>query len=247
MTSKLENIENQIIQSKFNLDDSDRILSNASNLIDISLEKLKKLEDAPGILELENINFSNQLDTNRLEIDGIQQLKPEVQDHATNLSDRVQQLEHILSESQIGSEDAVKAARAYSDIVAAVNSAREAAESAGNDTSNAFDILSDVQERTNDAETNSSKALSDAHDSKQSTYEKLQPLLNAAISKYKPVKDTHEKNEQILRDIEKILDNIQVKDLSSAYKDAADNAEGASSTITDVEKVVNSSFTEVSN
>lgn len=246
MKSKLENIENQISQSKANIKDSERILANASDLVEISFGKLKELQDAPDTLESININFNSQLENNKAELDEIQKLKPDVQDHATNLSDRVQQLEHILSESQIGSEDAVKAARAYKDIVAAVNSAREAAEGAENDTNNALEILNNVQERTHDADTNSAKALDDAHDSNQSTYQKLEPKLKAAISKYAPVKAAHEKNEELLKDIEKILDKIQIKDLGQAYKDAADNAEQASGTVTAIEDLVNNSFTEVS-
>lgn len=73
------------------------------------------------------------------------------------MTERVQQLEHILSESQFGSEDAIKAARAYKDIVAAVRSAREAADGAQNNTNNAAGILYSVQEETNDAEIKSTK------------------------------------------------------------------------------------------
>lgn len=73
----------------------------------------------------------------------------------SNLSRRVEQLQHILSESQYGSGDAIKAARAYKDIVAAVRSAREAADSAQNNTNDAADILYNVQEKTNEAEVNS--------------------------------------------------------------------------------------------
>lgn len=71
----------------------------------------------------------------------------------------MQQLQHILSESQYGSEDAIKAARAYKDIAAAVRSAREAADSAKNNTSDAVNILNNVQEKTNDAEINSTKGI----------------------------------------------------------------------------------------
>lgn len=73
------------------------------------------------------------------------------------MTDRVHQLELILSESQFGSEDAIKAARAYKDIVAAVRSAREAADNAQNNTNHAAGILFNVQEETNNAEIKSTK------------------------------------------------------------------------------------------
>lgn len=60
------------------------------------------------------------MDTNQGEIEKIRQLKPEVQEHADNLTLKVQNLENILSDSQLDSNDAIKAARAYKDIVDAV-------------------------------------------------------------------------------------------------------------------------------
>lgn len=64
--------------------------------------------------------FGLRLDINQEEIEKIKKLQPNVQVHADDLSDRVEKLEHILSDSQIGSSDAIKAARAYRDIVDAV-------------------------------------------------------------------------------------------------------------------------------
>lgn len=228
------------------MDDSERLLSNASNLLETSIGKLKDLQDAPDTLEKFNNNFDNQLNNNRKEIDDIYVLKPKVQEHASNLSERVQQLEHILSESQFGSADAVKAARAYRDIVASVKNAREAADSAQNDTNEAVDILNNIQDRTNDAEFRSANALADAHERNQTTHEKLAPKLHEAIATYIPLKKTHDRNADLLQDIEKILQNIQIKDLDKAYKNASDNADGALNTISEIEQVVNNSFNEVS-
>lgn len=173
-------------------------------------------------------------------------MKPQVEQHAASLSDRVQQLEHILSESQFGSQDAVKAARAYKDIVAAVKSAREAADTAQNDTNHAADILSNVQERTNDAETNSAKALADAYDSKQSTSEKLEPKLKNATEVYKPIKKLLDNAEELFKDIRKILENIQIQDLDNRYKTASNNAEKALVSLEEVKEGVNTSYTKVS-
>nr|CAI5850401.1 unnamed protein product [Callosobruchus analis] len=100
LKGKLGNIENQVRQSGINLDESEQLLSNASKLLDISIGKLKELQDAPEILDGMNNKFEEQLKSNRKKIDEIQVLKPKVQEHAQSLSDRVQQLEHILSESQ---------------------------------------------------------------------------------------------------------------------------------------------------
>ncbi|XP_074042767.1 laminin subunit alpha [Leptinotarsa decemlineata] len=242
LKNKLDDIQQKVTQSEANLDESEILLNNASKMIDSSIGKLKDLQDAPETLETLNNNFRSQLENNRDEIIKIEELKPRVQDHASNLSERVQQLEHILSESQFGSNDAVKAARAYKDIVAAVESARKAADSAQIDTNEAADILSNIQERTNDADTNSAKALDDAYESKESTYKELEPKLADALSEYTPIKTTHDENDQLLKEIEKILEHIQIKDLGNAYKEASNNAEKALFSMSEVKTLVDDSF-----
>ncbi|VEN47917.1 unnamed protein product [Callosobruchus maculatus] len=246
LKGKLSNIENQVKQSGINLDKSEELLSNASKLLDMSIGKLKELQDAPEILDGMNDKFEKELESNRKKIDEIQVLKPKVQEHAQSLSDRVQELEHILSESQYGSQDAVKAARAYKDIVAAVKSAREAADSAQNDSSNAAEILANVHERTNDAENNAATALEDAHDSATMVHQKLKPKLDQSVERYVPVKEAHKKNEDLLNEIEKMLKNIQIKDLNTAYKNASDTADAAADTISHVEPAVNNLFNKLS-
>ncbi|CAG9821860.1 unnamed protein product [Phaedon cochleariae] len=244
LRNKLDDIEHRVTQSKANLEESAKLLNNASALLDLSIGKLKDLQDAPEVLETNNNNFKSQLENNREELDAIEELKPQVQEHAQNLSERVQQLEHILSESQFGSTDAIKAARAYKDIVAAVRSARAAADSAHNDTDDAAGILGNVHERTNDAESISAKVLDDAHDLLQEK-DKLEPKLKQVLSAYEPVRKTYNTDEELLKEVEKILENIQVKDLGEAYKEASNNAEGAIESMAEVKEVVNTSFSEL--
>ncbi|CAG9836790.1 unnamed protein product [Diabrotica balteata] len=247
LKNKLEDIENKLTQSKVNLDDSDKFLANASALLEVSVGKLKQLQDAPEILESFNNNFNNELENNKIELENIEKLRPQVQEHATNLSKRVEQLEHILSESQFGSQDAVKAARAYKDIVAAVKSAREAADSAQNDTNHAAGILNNVQERTNDAETNSERVLDEAHNSKTSTTDTLKPKLKTSIEMYQPVKKVLDDAGQLLKEIEKILENMQIQDLEEGYKVAAKNADDAAESVGEVKESVTTSYNNLPN
>ncbi|CAG9860176.1 unnamed protein product [Phyllotreta striolata] len=227
LKTKLDDIETKLRQSKINLDDSDKYLKNASDLLTISVGKLKNLQDAPESLTTVNRDFNAELERNRAELDDIARIKPQVEEHANSLSDRVQQLEHILSESQFGSQDAVKAARAYKDIVEAVKDAREAADAARLDADHAADILNNVQERCNDAETSSAKALDDAYASKRSTVEELEPRLKNVSDVYEPIKEMLNDAGKLLDDIQKIMDNIHVQDLDERYKTAADNADDA--------------------
>ncbi|XP_060535680.1 laminin subunit alpha [Cylas formicarius] len=239
---KLSNIQNQIGQSKVNLDESEALLANASDLIEVAIGKLKALQVTPDDLETRNNEFLARLDNNEQEIEQIKRLRPKVQEHAVNLSDTVQKLQHILSESQFESNDAIKAARAYKDIVEAVRSARDAANTAENDTNHAVEILGNVQDRTLESDSNSSKALDDAHKLNQRTSGDLEPQLEKAVDAFAPVKVVHEDNQDLLQDIENILTNIQPVSLAKAFKNASNMADAASSHVEEIEKRVNTSF-----
>lgn len=185
------------------------------------------------------------METNQAEIEKIKQMKPTVQSHADDLSQKVQNLESILSDSQLDSNDAIKAARAYKDIADAVKSAREAADTAKNDTDHAVNILSNVQERTVEAESNSSIALDDAHRLNQNITNYLKPALVQAQLTFGPLKDTHANNDVILKGIEQILQNIELPPLDKSFKNASNMADKAISYTAMVDERVNTSFAKV--
>lgn len=54
---KLDNIQSQINQGKMNLDTSETLLANASNLLEESIGKLKQLQEEPENLETRNSEF----------------------------------------------------------------------------------------------------------------------------------------------------------------------------------------------
>lgn len=172
-------------------------------------------------------------------------MKPQVESHANSLSQRAQELDRLVSESRFGSEDAIKAARAYKDILNAVQDAREAVESAENDTNNAVEILNHITDKSYDASEESKKSLDRAHELNWSTKQKLEPKLNKSSEKYEPLKQLHDENEVLLKDIQKKLENIQLKSLDAAYEKAAKNADTASNYVSDVGESVNNTFKKV--
>ncbi|CAG9771124.1 unnamed protein product [Ceutorhynchus assimilis] len=242
LKGKLDNIQSQITQSKANLQDSEALLANASDLLEISIGKLKQLSDSPEELETRNSEFEVRLDTNQGEIEKIKELKPTVQAHAENLSQKVQNLERILSDSQLDSNDAIKAARAYKDIAEAVKSAHEAAENAKNDTDHAVNILSTVQQRTMEAESNSSSTLDDAHKLDQSIRDTLEPALKQSIVIFGPLKQTQADNDVILQGIEQILQKLHAPALDKSFKNASNMADNALSFTSMINETVNASF-----
>ncbi|XP_050301015.1 laminin subunit alpha [Anthonomus grandis grandis] len=245
LEGKLDNIQNQITLSKENLDNSETLLKNASNLLDTTIGKLKELEDSPDQLETRNAEFQARLDTNDDEIKQIKELKPNVQKHADDLSDKVEKLQNILSDSQLDSNDAIKAARAYTDIAEAVKRARNATDVAKNDTDHAVNLLRTVSKRTTEADSNSSIALDDAHKLYQNISEELKPLLRQAIVAFGPLKASQGSNEVILQGIEQILDKIDLPPLDKSFKNASDMADKAIDYTNKVDEKIKTDFVQL--
>lgn len=88
--------------------------------------------------------------------------------------------------------------------------------------------------------------MDNAHEWKQQTVENLKPQLNNVKERYKPVKTLHDNNENVLKDVEKILDYMSVDDLDRAYRDATKNADDASRSIDQVDYAINTTFVDVS-
>lgn len=78
MKDKLDNVENQVSQSKVNLDESEKLLANASDLLQASVGVLKQLQDAPENFEAVNDEFNDQLVINGEEIENVGYLTEKV-------------------------------------------------------------------------------------------------------------------------------------------------------------------------
>ncbi|KAL1517260.1 hypothetical protein ABEB36_001047 [Hypothenemus hampei] len=245
LKGKLDDIVIQISQSKVNLNTSEALLANASELLQDTLGTLKKLQESPNELESRNKDFKTRLDTNQDEIEKIKKLKPQVQDHAQGLSEKVENLENILAGSQLDSSDAIRAARAYKDIAEAVKSAREAAENAKNDTDDATALLTTIQEKTNEAESISRIDLDAAHELDHNITNQLEPALKQAKNNFNPLKMEQDNNDDILRGIEKILKTIEIPPLDKQFKNASQMADNAITFTNKVDDKVNQSFAQI--
>lgn len=197
-------------------------------------------------LEDQNSKFKSSLDNNEDGIIEVKELAPTVEIHAKNLTDRAMALDNLLTESRDLSGSAVKAAKAYGDIVNAVKDARSAAEGAQNDAYEASDLLDGIEAKTFNADQNSSDALKEAFESYHATNDDLKPKLEQAINKYKPVEDAHKTNDQQLNDMNKILENMQTQSLDQAYVLASNKADNAINHVKNIEETANETFVEVS-
>lgn len=78
LKSKLDNVEQQVSQSKVNLDESEKLLANASDLLQAAIGILKQLQDSPEEFEKVNVEFTNLLDENGEEIENVKNLTGKV-------------------------------------------------------------------------------------------------------------------------------------------------------------------------
>lgn len=78
MKDKLDNVEKQVVQSKVNLDGSEKLLANASDLMQVSIGVLKQLQDAPENFETINNEFNDRLVINGDEIGKVAHLNEKV-------------------------------------------------------------------------------------------------------------------------------------------------------------------------
>lgn len=208
-------------------------------------EKIESLIDLYDQLEGDNFKYKSTLDNNEDGIIEVKELAPEVEIHAKNLTERAMALDNLLTESRDLSGSAVKAAKAYGDIVSAVKDARSAAEGAQQDAYEASDLLDGIESKTFNADQNSSDALKEAFESYHATNDDLKPKLEIAVSKYKPVKNAHKANEQQLNDMNKILENIQTQSLEQAYVSALNKADNAIDHVKNIQDPANETFVEV--
>lgn len=78
LKSKLNNVEQQVSQSKINLDDSEKLLANASDLLEASIGLLKQLQDAPELSEDFNNDFKYVIEENAEQIENVKNLSGKV-------------------------------------------------------------------------------------------------------------------------------------------------------------------------
>ncbi|CAH0547112.1 unnamed protein product [Brassicogethes aeneus] len=242
--AKLESIENQVDLSKSNILKSENLLSNATQLMDLALLTLSEVQELPDVLDARNTEFNSYLDSYKA-IDNIYNKQPIVEERAGNLSLEAQEWSEVFSENK-ETEDAVKAGNAYRDIIKTVNNSRSAAEESRSDTSRANSILTDISDKTYEADSKSSDILFKAHSLKTNSEDKLGPILYNVQDEFLPIKEEFDRNVDLLKELIKNLDNTQYKSLDMAYINASEQSQTAGNIISDI-KELNVDFQELPN
>ena len=245
LKKKLGDIETQTKESQDNLDVSQILNNNSTKFNEESNVELQTLQNLLNEIEVHNNEIKSVIDNNDVELDEVNNQVPAVRHHATNLTDRAMNLDNLLTESRDLSGGAVRAVKAYRDIVAAVKNASNAAKAAEGDSTSALNLLEDVGNTTYEVAQKSAKDLDNAFGIYHSTVQDLEPRVVDAIDQYKPVRKTHETNDEVLSNIEKMLENIQKQSLDQTYALAAEKADNAMRYVTNIEGIANGTFDKV--
>lgn len=225
LKNKLENIE--VVQKDINtnLNTSKVLLKNATKYLEDAQNAYTKIAEDPQSLERDNNRLNETLENNFIQLTEIEDLVPQVQDHATNLSMQAQELDNLLTESRNISTNAVRAANAYRNIVNAVNKALTAAEDGDNAATEAVTLFFEVKEDTGTSNNISAKLLIEASNANEEVSNELHPNLTSVVIKSRPVRSLHDENVQRLNAIDLFLKQSPVTsdaDLLQAIEIASD-------------------------
>lgn len=234
------------MESDKNLNESQVLLRNASRFLDEARGASNDLTSVPIILE-EDISILNEtLEEMEEGLKEIEELHPSVSDHTVDLSHRAQELYGLFSETKNLSENAIRAANAYNDISKAIADAEQAAESSKIFVDEATSSFNKLQENSTDAESQSSNLLDDAFSASQSVSD-LQPQIDNALTKSRPIRSLHEENKKNLDEIEENLKQLaSYKVYENDLKEAVRLAEHAQFFTEDTKLGVENKFVDVS-
>lgn len=224
MQRKFGTVDNQTKDAQKNLQDADELKTNASELLKDAINAYGKLIVVPINLEKTNSDFNITLDNNENEIKELYVLRPQVIEHAENLTQRAQELDNLLNEARNSSGGTLSAVNAYKDIVDHIKSAKEAADEGLRAAQNASNLLYGAEEKTKGALAKSQELFDTAN--KAEVENDFEPLLNENKVNYLPLEQQHLKNKEQLDNIQKLLKQQQqpLKDALNETKDIATHA-----------------------
>lgn len=239
---KFETVDNQTKEAQKNLQDADELKTNASELLKDAINAYGKLIIVPINLEKTNSDFNITLDNNENEIKELYVLRPQVIEHAENLTQRAQELDNLLNEARNSSGGTLSAVNAYKDIVDHIKSAKEAADEGLKAAQNASNLLYGAEEKSKDALDKSLELFDTA--SKAEVENDFEPLLKENKANFLPLEEQHLKNKEQLDNIEKLLKQQQ-QPLKDALNETTNIATHASAYTSNTHDTIAEQFKEV--
>lgn len=240
---KFDNIDSLTQDSETNLKNAEELKANASAHFQDATASYRNLIGIPLQLKNNNNDLNATLEKNEAIIEELNEMRPVVQEHADNLTERAQELDGLLTETRDLSTGAITAANAYKNIVDAIEDAREAADNGYNAADEAAELLLGTENKTGEAGQRSAKLLQTAHELRfNQSY--LDPLLEENKMVYRPLQEQSNKNKELLDNIDKLLKQ-QPAPVQEALKNVSKQAEKAGAYAASINDIVNREFQKV--
>lgn len=218
------NIDNLKKEAEANLLEAEVLVKNASNYLLLSDKSFSQLQDWPAVLRKDIDALNVTLEDNFKYLEETDLIMPKVSDHADSLSLRAEDLDNRISKTKDLSNNALKAANAYKDIIMAVQEAEQVAANVTSFATHAAGELSHLEEEGLEADSNSASTLDNAYVHRKKV-ENLQPDMDNATSKSRPIRSTHDENIDQLNNLEKLMKQSYGSSFAEQLKDASDKAE----------------------
>ncbi|CAM6031388.1 unnamed protein product, partial [Sphagnum compactum] len=226
--SKFDTIGNYTKLIKKNLDDGQNLINNGDREID-NIHKTH-LDIDTIIKELKEDNNAAE-HTLESQDEAYLKLNQDVR-NAQIRADELERYADLLKKqySNGTSHAAVKAVRAFDEIVTTANAARKAANTAYLAAGNATELTDGIGTRAGGSDQVSRDLLNNGREALRKVQSKLQPHIQASASNVGGIKDLNQRSEDTLLAINSALDSIPEESHANTWNDAIENAEDAEDT-----------------
>lgn len=241
---KFLSVKNQTKEAKENLAQSVNLLTNATLYLIFAQENFTNVNDVIDNLDDLNNKLNVTLEQNLIDIQSVDNLLPDIQNHAKNLSQQAQELDSLLTETRISSEDAYRAANAYNDIIAAIEEANKAADSSKKFVDETATLLNVIESDSSMSEVNSANVLDDAYNTWQ-TIKEVESKLKTAVNESSLADSLNKENERSFKNIDKFLENLHGNKSNELLLAAKKNAQVADGIVSQSMKEIQEGFEEV--
>ncbi|XP_037900995.1 laminin subunit alpha [Glossina fuscipes] len=232
--SKFDTVADQKKEAEKNIKDAYNLYTNG----DIALTEIaEKIGDLGKVLHtLKDVNKQIDLDLPEIENEYFEASNMTLQAElkGAELTVRAQDLTEQYADMTASAEPAIKAARAYSDIVDAVSSAREFTKKSKYAAGNATEKTFGIEDRAGAADKESAELLQRARASLHKVQSDLEPRLNASSAKVESISMLNENTENRLKDINIAMEALPAESQRDMYKSSNQNASDALDIMKDV-------------
>ncbi|XP_058457360.1 laminin subunit alpha [Malaya genurostris] len=245
LDSKFETVSAQSKEALDNIENAKKLIEDSSKLSLDIFTTHTELDNANSELKQLNAKVDKDLPEHEKQYQDLANTIQNAVEYAANLKEDSQRLAADYTNVTANSENALKAATAYSKIAAAVHEANENAKLIQLLAKNATDMTAGIEQRAGESDGDSRELLSDAVQSLQALQTNLEPHINKSVSTVDYIKKSNQDSDDVLYSINQSLDGIPEESHTNSWENARDQAIDAQKDSQDAQKILDPIITEL--